>query len=138
MKMPKEIFLSHSSIDGECAADLALVLRDHGLNVWYSDTNIQNANQWHDEIGKALRRCDWFVVLLSPHSVASEWVKRELLYALRKQQYREHILPILIHKCDYEELSWTLDAFQMVDCSNANSIDYPQVLKTWGLGFKGS
>lgn len=136
MTMPHEIFLSHSSRDRKCAADLATVLRDHGLNVWYSDTNIQNAKQWHDEIGKALRRCDWFVVLLSKHSVASEWVKMELMYALRKQQYREHILPILVQRCDYEELSWTLDAFQMVDCTNDRRIDYPKVLNTWGIGFK--
>lgn len=137
MKTPKEIFLSHSSFDRESAADLASVLRDHKLNVWYSDTNIQNAAQWHDEIGKALKRCDWFVVLLSPHSVASEWVKMELLFALRKEQYREHILPILKQDCDYEDLSWTLGAFQMVDCSNVDNIDYPQVLNTWGIGYKG-
>ena len=137
MKLPREIFLSHSSLDKNCAADLTSVLRDHGLNVWYSDTNIQNAKQWHDEIGKALRRCDWFVVLLSKHSVASEWVKMELMYALRKERYKEHILPIVIQKCDYEELSWTLDSFQLVDCANGKGIDYQAVLSTWGIGFKG-
>jgi len=137
MTLPHEIFLSHSSRDRKCASDLASVLRDHRLNVWYSDSNIQNAKQWHDEIGKELQRCDWFVVLLSKHSVASQWVKMELMYALRKVQYREHILPILIQKCDYEELSWTLDAFQMVDSANGKSIDYQAVLNTWGIGFKG-
>jgi len=138
MKMPKEVFLSHSSHDRDCAAGLASVLRDHNLNVWYSDTNIQNAKQWHDEIGRALKRCDWFIVLLSPNSVASEWVKMELLYALRKQQYKEHILPILMRACDYEELSWTLDAFQMIDCSNDDGLNYAQVLNTWGIGFNGA
>ena len=137
MTLPHEIFLSHSSRDRKRAADLTAVLRGHGLNVWYSDTNIQNAKQWHDEIGKALIRCDWFIVLLSIHSIASEWVKMELMYALRKEKYREHILPIVIQKCDYEDLSWTLDSFQLVDCANGKGINYPTVLNTWGIGFKG-
>lgn len=53
-------------------------LEDHGVKVWYSKTNLKGAQAWHDEIGKALARCDWFVVVLTPSAVRSEWVKREL------------------------------------------------------------
>jgi hypothetical protein len=42
---------------------------------------VDRAQQWHDEIGAALRRCDWFVLVLSPHTVESIWVKRELLFS---------------------------------------------------------
>jgi hypothetical protein len=40
--------------------------------------NIRGAQQWHDEIGTALKRCDWFLLVLSPQSVRSMWVKHEL------------------------------------------------------------
>lgn len=63
---------------------MAEVLKRHGVPVWYSRVNIRGAQQRHDEIGAALRRCDWFAVLLSPHSVRSMWVKRELLFALSR------------------------------------------------------
>jgi hypothetical protein len=64
--LPQEIFLSHSSLDNQFASDLAAVIRRHGIPVWYSRTNILGAQQWQDEIGAALQRCDWFVVILSP------------------------------------------------------------------------
>jgi len=56
--MPDEVFLSHSSEDRELASSLAKVIRAHGVPVWYSDTDIRGAQQWHDEIGDALQRCD--------------------------------------------------------------------------------
>lgn len=68
---PQEIFLSHSSADRIIADSVVATLRNHGNPVWYSQTNILGAQQWHDEIGKALKRCDWFVVILSPDSVKS-------------------------------------------------------------------
>ena len=66
--MPTEVFVSHSHADQEFAERLVGVLRHHQIPVWYSDTDIQGAQQWHDEIGKALQRCDWFIVVLSPLS----------------------------------------------------------------------
>ena len=84
--MPNEVFLSHSNRDRPFVRKLVDVLRRRGIPVWYSETNIQGAQQWHDEIGAALRRCDWFVLVLSPHAVESKWVKRELLYSLRRAQ----------------------------------------------------
>ncbi len=78
--LPKEVFLSHSSLDKTFATSIAEVIRRHGVPVWYSHTNIVGAQQWHDEIGAALQRCDWFTLILSQNSVESVWVKRELLY----------------------------------------------------------
>ncbi len=75
------------------------------------------AEQWHDEIGKALGRCDWFLLILSPAAVRSMWVKRELRYALKAKRYNDRIIPVLLRPCDYGELSWTLDAIQMIDFS---------------------
>ena len=110
---PKEVFLSHSSKNRKKASEIVSKLKAHKIPVWYSDKNIVGAQQWHDEIGKALKRCDWFIVLLSKNSVESSWVKRELTYALKHSQYENHILPILIENCDYEDLSWTLDIFEI-------------------------
>jgi len=87
--LPNEIFLSHSSLDGPFASALANVLRKHGITVWYSKANLIGAQQWHDEIGAALKRCDWLAVVLSPHSVNSAWVKREVLYSLMDPRYNE-------------------------------------------------
>jgi hypothetical protein len=98
--LPREAFLSHAADDREIAERLTRVLAAHNVPVWYSQRSVVGAQQWHDEIGAALARCDWFLLLLSPNSVRSKWVKRELLYALQDEGYDGRILPLLFRSCD--------------------------------------
>ncbi|HEV2130934.1 MAG TPA: toll/interleukin-1 receptor domain-containing protein [Longimicrobiaceae bacterium] len=134
--LPKEVFLSHSSRDRQLASDLAEVLRRHGVPVWYSHTNILGAQQWHDEIGAALQRCDWFLLILTPHSVESKWVKRELLFALQQDRFENRIVPLLYQPCAFDRLSWVLSSFQIIDFQNAPEDGYRTLLRLWGLGYR--
>lgn len=134
--LPQEVFLSHSSLDREFAGTLAEVIRRHGIPVWYSQTNILGAQQWQDEIGAALQRCDWFGVVLSPRSVESMWVKRELLYALQQSRFENRIVPIVYQASDYERLSWALSLFQMIDFTHGLEHGYRELLRIWGLGYR--
>ena len=137
-QLPREVFLSHSSKDRRMATRIAAVLREHGVPVWYSETNLLGAQQWHDEIGAALARCDWFTVLLSPAATNSKWVKRELLYALRTPRYGNRIVPINFRTCDPARLSWTLEDFQVVDFTHDFAAGCRALLRTWGLGFRAT
>jgi hypothetical protein len=137
-RTPTEVFLSHSAKDRRFAPRLADVLADHAVPVWYSDTNILGAAQWHDEIGAASKRCDWFVVVLSPHAVRSQWVKHELLYALRDARFKERIAPVMFRKCNVHELSWTLGALQMVDFIDDFRAGCSELLQIWGRAYKGA
>ena len=123
---PREIFFSHASADRVIADEITLKLRRAGLKVWYSKTHIKGAQQWQAEIGKALQRCDWFVVMLTPAAVKSKWVERELAYALQHDQYNKQIVPLLLKTCAYERLHWTLGAIQMIDLRKEH--------KTQGIG----
>ena len=133
--MPNEVFLSHSSADRAFVTELADMLRHHGVPVWYSDINIRGAQQWHDEIGAALRRCDWMVLILSPDAVASMWVKRELLFSLQQDRFDGRIVPVLHRSCDHDELSWTLSQLQMVDFRGDFNAGCRNLLLTWGIGY---
>ena len=133
---PTEVFLSHSSAERAFADKLAGVLRRHRVPVWYSVTNIVGAQQWHDEIGAALRRCDWFLVILSADAVNSVWVKRELLYALDQRRYENRITPVLLQDCDIEQLSWTLPAIQLVPFTGDFDTGCRELLRVWGLGYQ--
>ena len=134
--LPQEVFLSHSSRNRPFVVKLAETLRRHHIPVWYSETNLVGAQQWHDEIGQALRRCDWFVIVLSPSSVTSEWVKRELQFALQDRRYRNRILPVLYKPCDVIELSWTLPSMQRVDFVKNFEAGCRELFRVWGIGFK--
>jgi hypothetical protein len=134
--LPNEVFLSHSSLDRQFAGDLSAVIGRHGVPVWYSQTNILGAQQWQDEIGAALQRCDWFAVVLSPQSADSMWVKRELSYALRQNRFENRIIPVVYQQSDFERLSWTLSLFQMVDFTQNLEQGYRDLLRMWGLGYQ--
>lgn len=134
--LPNEIFLSHSNLDQPFATSFVETLRRHGIPVWHSQTNIVGAQQWHDEIGAALKRCDWFVLVLSPNSVKSIWVKREVLFALNDNHYADRIVPVLYQTCDSDQLSWTLSLLQMVNFTDDFDDGYRALLRVWGIGYK--
>jgi hypothetical protein len=132
---PDEVFLSHSSKDARFTARLANVLAAYGLKTFLSKRHIVGAQQWHDEIGAALKRCDWFAIILSPNSVRSQWVKHELIYALQPNRYRGRILPILYRTCDPDKLSWALSAFQRIDFRTDFDEGCRQVLSIWEIDY---
>jgi hypothetical protein len=68
---PTEVFISHSSKNAKFISRLNGVLAKHNVKSFVSKANIRGAQQWHDEIGTALKRCDWFLLVLSPQSVRS-------------------------------------------------------------------
>jgi hypothetical protein len=97
---------------------------------------LRGAQQWQEEIGRALRRCDWLIVVLSPKAVKSTWVKRELSYALTQTRFQNRIVPVLYRKCDYERLHWALAGFQRVDFTRDFAVGCGDLLKIWGLRYK--
>jgi hypothetical protein len=131
---PKEAFLSHAGADRRFVLRLARRLRSLGIRSWYSERHIPGAAQWHDEIGKALQRCDWFLLVLTPRAVKSKWVKRELLFALQEDRLSDRIVPLLVRDCDVERLSWCLSSLQIVDFRKGFVDGLRELLRVWRIG----
>lgn len=96
-----------------------------------------NAEQWHDAIGEALGRCDWFVLVLTPAATRSRWVKDELLYAMRNPRYHGHLVPLMVRDCDPDTLSWTLLNRQIIDFTEDFDDGCRNLLRRWGIGYNG-
>jgi hypothetical protein len=126
------VFLSHSSKDRSFVLGLSRALKNHR----YGAAHILGAKQWHDEIGRALGKCSWFLVVLTPDSVRSQWVKRELLFALNDSRYNERIIPLLRKPCDHSRLSWTLSEFQFVNFTGNFEKGCQELLRIWKMEFK--
>ena len=127
----REVFLSHSSKDRKFVLKLVRFLKKKRIRYWYSAIHITGAKQWHDEIGNSLQRCNWLVVVLTPNSVKSQWVKHELLFALRENRYNGRIIPLLLRRCDYSRLSWTLSGFEFVDFTESFTEGCKQLMRSW-------
>lgn len=132
---PLEVFLSHASADHAMAERVATLLRTHGVPTFYSPSNLLGAQQWQDEILKALQRCDWFAVLLSPAAIKSMWVRRETALALNDKRFEDKIIPIRYRPCKLGRLGW-LATFQMVDLQGDFDLGCRDLLRIWGIGLK--
>ena len=117
------------------AQRIAEILGDRGVPTFYAPANIIGHQQWQDEILKALQRCDWFLVLLSPHAVQSMWVKRETAFALKEKRYEDRIIPLNYRDCDLGQLAW-LNLYQFVDFRVDFHHSARELLRAWGLGLK--
>lgn len=74
---PRLIFLSHASQDASFAQQLAADLRTRGWEVWIAPDSIRHGEQWVEAINRGLAESSVFLLVLSPHAVASKWVNRE-------------------------------------------------------------
>lgn len=110
-------------------------LRRHDVRVWFSEHNIVGAQQWMDEIGKALERCDWFVVVLTPAAVRSIWVKREVTFALNEKRYHERVVPLLLKNCAAKGLAWPLSTIQTID-ARSYTPGVEELLALWGIAYR--
>ncbi len=130
---PREVFVSHATADKALAQRVIRALSRRRIRTWYAPYRLVGSQKWHDQIGAALSRCDWFALVLSPSSVRSRWVKNELLFALNESRLEDRIVPILAVDCDWRRLSWTLGAIQHVDFRGGFHEGMDALLKVWGL-----
>ena len=85
------IFLSYKKEDFEIADRLVAELRNEGMSVWWDDGLTPKA-AWDEEIEREISDASTVVVLWSPRSVSSEWVRREAHFA----QDRGKLVPVIV------------------------------------------
>lgn len=98
---PPRVFLCHASKDIVFCRTLAQDLKEYGVDVWLDEFEIRVGDSIIAKINEALRGNDYLAIVLSPTSVDSEWVKRELSAALLKELEQKSVvvLPILYKPC---------------------------------------
>jgi len=96
------LFLSHSSLDKPFARKLADGLERGNVRVWFDEAELRVGDSLIDRIGSAIDQMDFFGVILSKNSVASEWVQRELKVALTRefQEKNTVVLPFLMERVE--------------------------------------
>jgi hypothetical protein len=87
------IFISYSRKDIEYAQHIHQELEKRNYRVWRDEKDIMPGDHWMDGITKAIQDCKLFLVIMSPSSERSEWVKREVLIADRLNKTR---IPLLL------------------------------------------
>lgn len=102
-----DIFISYSREDRPAARQFATCFADEGYSVWW-DNALHSGETFDEVIEKQLKESKAVVVLWSPRSVASRWVRAEATLADR----RNKLCPAIIEECDRPiafELTHTAD-----------------------------
>jgi hypothetical protein len=81
-------FISYSTKDQDFADRLYADLQNKSVRCWFAPHDIQSGKKIHEQIDEAIRLHDKLLLILSPHSMESEWVKTEIAKA-RKRELRD-------------------------------------------------
>ena len=87
------IFISHASSNLQDAIGIKKHLLDLGFTVWMAAEDIQPGVNYAEEITKSISKADAVIVLLSPESIASPHVKREVNLTIDGQKF---LIPVLL------------------------------------------
>lgn len=98
--MAVRVFVSYSSQDRAEALTVRRILEGAGCEVWLDVFDIRPAGRLENELTEALERADLVCVLLSPTSVVSPWVRRELATALAGKERGQRLLPVILRACE--------------------------------------
>lgn len=106
-------FMSYSREDTAKQRRIIRELRERGVEIWVDVENLTPGTPtWEREIERAIRESMGIIVLLSPESNNSEWVRREISFG---EQHRKRIFPVLIEGDDHTSTPLRLASHQRVD-----------------------
>ncbi len=80
-------FISYSSKDLEFVERLHTDLQANSVRCWFAPEDLKIGEKFWPRIDESILLYDKLLVVLSEHSVNSEWVEREVMAALEKEQH---------------------------------------------------
>src|SRR5215831_12205859 len=94
------VFISHATSDDAFVRELRLVLEELHIPVWVDSRNLRGGNTLAPEIAQAIEQARQVLVVLSPRTINSPWVRREICQALQVQKRRQadgyRVIPLLL------------------------------------------
>lgn len=110
------VFLSYQREDHDLARRIARALQSEGFSVWWDDS-LNPVEQWDRAIEREIAAADCVLVLWTPTSVESEWVRIEANYAkgceppkLIQARFRGATPPMAFSLQQYADLTVTRPA----------------------------
>jgi hypothetical protein len=97
-------FISYSTQDEAFAQRLHADLQQKGVRCWFAPEDIRGGRKLYDQIDQAIRLHDKLLLVLSEHSIHSEWVMTEIRRARKAQTRDEQRKLFPIRLVDWETL----------------------------------
>ena len=110
--MKTKVFISHSSVDKPFVRKLKKDLALNYIDTWLDEDEMLPGDILDDMLDKGLNDSSHLIIVLSPNSIKSRYVKYELEFALKlmEESSVQKIIPILYRSCpmpeDLEKRLW--------------------------------
>lgn len=112
-----KVFISYSSGDDALAGRIASGLERAGFDVWYDKQKIMPGDNWADKIAQGLRESDAMVVLLSEGALRSEFIRRDIDFALSQKAFRRRVVPVFVGdlRNHQDDIPWIFDHLKSIN-----------------------
>lgn len=104
LKKTDTCFISYSSMDQAFADRLHADLQAKGVRCWFAPHDIAGGKKIHEQIDEAIRFHERLLLILSPASIVSEWVKTEIAKARRRELREQRRVLFPVRLVEFEAL----------------------------------
>jgi len=96
------IFISYNHLDKIFVRRLTVDLQCLGVDVWFDELECKIGDSLVEAVQKGIASSEYLGVVLSPSSVTSTWVQKEIEAALAEEVNRKRVkvLPLLLSDCE--------------------------------------
>src|SRR5215210_993643 len=91
-----DVFVSYHRADAPFVRELVRALKEHHLAVWYDGGSARAGESFMREIEEALKHSQFFLIVISPDYLSSQWGFFELGVAIGSDISRTRVLPVLL------------------------------------------
>lgn len=131
------VFVSHHHSPDEDAFTARLVadLEDTGADVWVDDKSL-TANNFVQKISEGLEGRQWLILVMTPQSVASPWVRNEVNAALSEHTAGRMlgVIPIVMTPTPDEAIPVLWRTLHRYDATRGYESARDRLLQALGLG----
>lgn len=89
----QHIFISHATADDAFVKELRIKLELHGLQIWADSCNLVAGNKLTPKIEQAIRDSRHVLAILSPQTINSAWVRKEIIFA---ENNGHNVIPLML------------------------------------------
>lgn len=118
-----KVFISHSMEDADLAKKVAGAIRGAGLDVFDMYREVLPGDDPYASMSRALQESDAMIVLLTPRSIRSPYLKLELGFALGNPEFRDRVFPVIVAapgRLSVDEIPWILRGFHPLHIGTDN------------------
>lgn len=109
---PAGIFISYSRRDQDFVRALGERLVAEGFTLWRDRVDMEGGKDWWLQIQQAIQGASDMILVMSPHSLASEVVRKEWRYA---RQVGRRVIPVLASAVDFDTVPRWMSKVDWID-----------------------